>query len=541
MTTGPKPIRSPGASRKRISSSRSFVKTADLPLALLSGVLLALSFPKFGHPVLAWLALTPLIVAVVRAPPTTRRAFGLGWLAGAVCFAGTLYWLVETMTTFGGLPTPLAVFAAGLLVAYLALFPAAFAVILARLTKTLGRRALALAPAVWVSTELGRQYVWDGFPWELLGYSQVAVLPIAQIASVVGVYGLSFMLAAAATAIAHVVLTSGTRRWLVAGAVAALIGCSALWGSARLRRSSLLSSGEPVRVAVLQGNVLQKDKEEAYRGNHALAAEITTRYLDMTRRAVADGATFVIWPESSTPFYFELDLAGGAAIRRLAQETGATLLIGSDQLEPIKKDAAGASKRPNIRLYNAAFLVKPDGTVGATYRKMQLVPFGEYVPLKNIFFFVGPIVDSLDAFSPGTDPVLLPVGTHTASTAICYEVIFPNLIRRFVNDGSELLTTITNDAWYGRSSAAYQHWEQASMRAIEGGRYLARAANTGISGFVDPYGRVLASAGLFEPAMLVSDLRFITERTIYSRIGDLIAWLSLALTAAALLATWRVR
>jgi apolipoprotein N-acyltransferase len=172
---------------------------------------------------------------------------------------------------------------------------------------------------------------------------------------------------------------------------------------------------------------------------------------------------------------------------------------------------------------------------------MHLVPFGEYVPLKNIFFFVGPIVDSLDAFSPGTDPVLLPVGAHVASTAICYEVIFPSLIRHFVNDGSELLTTITNDAWYGRSSAAYQHWEQASMRAIEGGRYLARAANTGISGFVDPYGRVLASAGLFESAMLVGDLRFITERTVYSRIGDLIAWLSLALTAAALLAAWRVR
>lgn len=511
--------------------------------ALLSGVLLALSFPKFGHPAAAWLALTPLVVAVARGPITTRRAFGLGWLTGAVSFAGTLYWLVETMTTFGGLALPLAVFAAGLLVAYLALFPAAFAVILGRLTRAFGVRALALAPAAWVATELGRQYVWDGFPWTLLGYSQVTVLPIAQIASVVGVYGLSFVLAASATAIAYVALTSGSRRWVVAGTVAALIAGCAMWGGARLRRSPLLTSGDPVRVAVLQGNVLQKDKEAAYRGDHTLAAEITTRYLDMTRRAAAGGATFVIWPESSTPFFFERDLAGGAAIRRLAQETGATLLIGSDQIEPIETDAAvtPSSGRPRVRLYNAAFLVKPDGAVGGVYRKMHLVPFGEYVPLKNLFFFVGPIVDSLDAFSPGTDPAMLPVGAHMASTAICYEIIFPSLIRRFVNDGSELLTTITNDAWYGRSSAAYQHWEQASMRAIEGGRYLARAANTGISGFVDPYGRVLASAGLFEPALLVADLRFLTGRTIYSRIGDLAAWLSLALTAAALLAAWRVR
>jgi apolipoprotein N-acyltransferase len=128
-----------------------------------------------------------------------------------------------------------------------------------------------------------------------------------------------------------------------------------------------------------------------------------------------------------------------------------------------------------------------------------------------------------------------------ASTAICYEVVYSRLIRSFVTEGSELLTTITNDAWYGRSSAAYQHWEQASMRAIEGGRYLARAANTGISGFVDPYGRVVQKSDLFEQAMLVADLRFIRERTVYSRMGDVVAWLSVALTVAALLATARVR
>jgi apolipoprotein N-acyltransferase len=507
-----------------------------LPLALLSGVLLALSFPKFGHPAAAWLALTPLTVAVVRRQTTSRRAFALGWMAGAVYFTGTLYWLVETMTTFGGLATPLAVFAAGLLVAYLSLFPAAYAVILARLTGYVGMPALAVAPAIWVASELGRQYVWDGFPWTLLGYSQVSVLPVAQIASVAGVYGLSLLLAAAACAAAYVVLTAGTRRWIVAGAVAASIGACAVWGTVRLRQGSWLASGDPVRVAVLQGNVLQKDKEAAYLGDHVLGAQIMHRYLEMTRRAVAGGATFVIWPESSTPFFFERDLAWGGIIRRIAQETGATLLIGSDQIEPVKTEAP--SKTPQVRLYNAAFLVKPDGTVGAIYRKMHLVPFGEYVPLKDLFFFVGPIVEAVSAFSPGTDPVLLPIGDHLASTAICYEVIFPSLIRRFVNDGSELLTTITNDAWYGWSSAAYQHWEQAAMRSIEGGRYLARAANTGISGFVDPYGRVLVKAGLFESAMLVHDLRFITERTVYSRIGDLVAWLSLALTLAALLATW---
>lgn len=472
-----------------------------------------------------------------------RRAFFLGLTTGAVAFAGTLYWLVETMTTFGGLPTPAAIFAAGLLVAYLALFPAAFAVLTARFRARFGATGLLLAPAAWVSGELGRQYVWDGFPWTLLGYSQVTVLPIAQLASVCGVYGLSALLALTAAAAAYVVTERGRARWVVAASTAALVAAIAVWGSARLRASALLSHGQPVRVAVLQGNVAQDEKWDP-----AMRGEITDRYLTMTRQALAERASFIMWPESSTPLPFDQDIVGGAAIRRLAVESGATLLVGSDQVEPIKavqppeggSDEEG-SQKITARYYNAAFLVKPDGTVGAVYRKMHLVPFGEYVPLQSLLFFATPIIGAVAdfaPFSPGTDPVLLPVGSHVASTAICYEVIYPDLIRRFVRGGSELLTTITNDAWYGRSSAAYQHWDQASMRAIEEGRYLARAANTGISGFVDPYGRVIAKTSLFEPAVVVRDIRFLQDRTIYNRIGDLVAWLSLMLVAASVAATF---
>jgi apolipoprotein N-acyltransferase len=165
---------------------------------------------------------------------------------------------------------------------------------------------------------------------------------------------------------------------------------------------------------------------------------------------------------------------------------------------------------------------------------MHLVPFGEYVPLKRLLFFVDPLVEAVSDFTPGREPVLLPVAGHQASTAICYEVIYPRLMRSFVQRGSELLTTITNDAWYGWSSAAYQHFEQAAMRAIEEGRFLARAANTGVSGFVDPYGRVLERTRLFETAVLVRELRFTQARTLYSRIGDLAAYVCLALTLAAI-------
>jgi apolipoprotein N-acyltransferase len=511
----------------------------DFVLALLSGALLALSFPKFGHPTCAWIALAPLLVAVAHRAQPTRRAFALGLLSGAVYFAGTLYWLVETMTTFGGLSTPLAALAAALLIAYLSLFPAFFAVVLARLVRVAGRRALWAAPFVWVASEMGRTYILDGFPWELLGYSQASVLPVAQLASVVGVYGLSAFVALVSTAAAYVMLERSVARWHAAALTLVLVLAVGVWGGFRLRDSSLTRQGVPVRVAVLQGNVLQDQKWDP-----ALRDAIMARYVDMSREAIGRNAQFILWPESATPLPYEQDVARGETIRRLARDARVTLLIGSDQVEPVAP--AGQGRLPassNVegkeRLYNAAYLIQPDGSTAAIYRKIHLVPFGEYVPFKRLLFFVGTLVEAVSDFTPGSQALLLPVAGHQASTAICYEVIYASLMRDFVDHGSELLTTITNDAWYGRSSAAYQHWQQASLRSIEEGRYLARAANTGISGFVDPYGRVLQKSDLFVSAVMTEDVRFITTRTIYSQIGDVVGWLSVAFTALALVVTRR--
>jgi apolipoprotein N-acyltransferase len=190
--------------------------------------------------------------------------------------------------------------------------------------------------------------------------------------------------------------------------------------------------------------------------------------------------------------------------------------------------------------YNAAFQLAPDGRTAAVYRKIHLVPFGEYVPMSEWLTFFPPLVQTLAGFAPfkpGESMVMLPLGDHRTSTAICYEVVYPSLVREAVSGGSELLTTITNDAWYGHSSAPYQHFELAAMRAIEHGRYLARAANTGISGVVDPYGRVVARSGIFEQAGMVEEVRLLTGQTLYTRIGDVIAHAALALVAAALLLT----
>ena len=503
-----------------------------LSLALLSGLLLALSFPKFGHPSVAWLALAPLWLAVWHA---RRRhagyAFLLGWLAGLVYFAGALYWLVRVMTVYGGLSTPLAVIVAFLLMAYLALFPGFAAWAVGRGCRTLGAGALLLAPAAWAAGELGRTYIWSGFPWALLGYSQVPVLPIAQGASLVGVYGLS-MLLAWTSASAVYAFVAPRRRFVPAAAAAVAVAALGVWGAARVRDGALTREGTPVRVGVVQGNFSQEEKWDP-----ALRDVIMNRYIGLSRAALAEGAAFVLWPESSLPFYFEHDRAGVAPIRRLARETGAAFLVGSDQIEQVTFVAGERPADARDRYYNAAFLVAPDGATAGVYRKMHLVPFGEYVPLKDLLFFVAPLVEAVSDFSPGTEPAILKIQGHLASTAICYEVVYPRLIAGFVDRGSELLTTITNDAWFGRSSAAYQHWDQAVMRSIEQGRYLARAANTGISGFADPYGRVLEATALFESAVRVREVRFLQGRTVYGRIGDSVAYAGLAVTVMLLVLT----
>jgi apolipoprotein N-acyltransferase len=171
---------------------------------------------------------------------------------------------------------------------------------------------------------------------------------------------------------------------------------------------------------------------------------------------------------------------------------------------------------------------------------MHLVPFGEYVPLKRLLFFAAPLVEAVSDFSAGDASVLMDVDGHPVSTAICYEIVYPDLVRRFVAGGSELLTTITNDAWFGDTSAPHQHFAQASMRAIENGRYLVRAANTGISGVVDPYGRVVVQSRLFEPAVVTGTVTYRTEKTLYTRVGDLFAYLAVLTTIAMLIAGFRI-
>jgi apolipoprotein N-acyltransferase len=451
------------------------------------------------------------------------RLAWLGFLAGSVYFAGTLYWVVTVISTFGGLSWPIAVIVGILMVASLAVYPAAFAVLAGWAVARLGVKGVWLAPFLWVATEWLRATIGFAFPWVLLGTSQARVLPMAQAASVVGVYGLSWIVALAGSAAAAVALSRRRVHFWGTGAVVVLLGAIVVAGAVRLSRGTLLERGEPFRVGLVQGNVEQDVKwDPAYRD------PILARYIDFSRQALAQGAQLVIWPESSVPFYLDLEAALAAPIRRLAQEAETPFLIGSDEFE---RGPAGDA------YYNAAVLIGADGRSHGSYRKMQLVPFGEYVPLRRLLFFVGSLVQAVSDFSPGTEPRVFEMGDgRTVSVAICYESVYPWIARAFAARGSQLLATITNDAWFGRSSAAYQHFDQGALRAVEEGRYVVRAANTGISGAVDPYGRVLAASPIFEPAVLTVDVRLLSDRTIYSRVGDLIVWISLGIGLGVLLA-----
>jgi apolipoprotein N-acyltransferase len=358
-----------------------------------------------------------------------------------------------------------------------------------------------------------------------VGNSQVTVLPVAQLASVLGVYGLSALVVYINATLAFALLTSGRARITAVSAATITLVILGAWGTWRIAHGSLTREGSPIRVGLVQGNIAQEDK-----WNPREARRIFTTHIAMTRDVVRRGAQWVIWPESSTPFTFEDPLAspeGDAMLRDLAREVRVPILFGSDQV--IRRNPPQESE-----LYNAAFLLEPEGKTAAVYRKIHLVPFGEFFPLQRWISFVAPLVQRFTDFSTGTGPVMLPIGSHKVSTAICYEVVFPQLARDSVAAGSELLTTVTNDGWYGQSSAPYQHFEMASMRAIEQGRYLARAANTGISGIVDPYGRMVVRSGIFEQVGLVGEARFLTGRTVYSLIGDVIGWVSIALTVIAL-------
>ena len=478
-----------------------------------AGGALALSFPRMNWDGVAWIALAPLLaVALLRGP---RRGFLWGWLGGFTFFLGLLQWLNFTFSTFSAIPFPLTWLPTMALAAYCALWIALVMAVVGWMGTRAPGLALAVAPFVWVAAEWGRGHLFGGFPWGLLGYTQYSQLRVIQIAELGGVYAVSFVVLAVNAAVAGLVVLSWRPALVGLGGGAALLALTLGFGAWRL--------GEPPPQETARVSVMQPSIEQPLKWDPEHAGTVLRIYLALSRRAAADAPVLLVWPETATPTPLNRDPALVEILRELAAELRTALVVGSIDVE---------GSRPAV-LRNAAYVLTERGVEGR-YDKMQLVPFGEYVPLSRLIGFVRSWAEFISELEPGSRTVVFPGPPAPFGVVICYEGIFPELVREFVKNGARLIVNITNDAWFGRTSGPPQHLAMYALRAVEHRTAVVRSANTGVSAFVEPTGRIARRLPLFERDVLTADVPLRTRTTLYTRLGDWVAYLGLAVTAGVL-------
>jgi apolipoprotein N-acyltransferase len=501
--------------------------------ALLAGYALA-TFLAFPHPIAgrvldlgwlcAWLAPAFLVAGLTGLAP--RAAAKRAFVAGLVAHTAVLHWIYVVTVTYGHAPAVAGVLAPAGLAAYVAAHTAGFGAAAAWLGARGAAGPLALA-ALWTVFDHLRSFSLSGFPWATLGYAQHENAALLAWAPWTGVYGLSFVTVLGGAALAELVRAPRSRR-----AVLALAAVVALHlAGAGLAAHDGGDAGQPtLRVAVVQGNI---DQGVKWSPSHALRTlEI---YESLTRRAAARGAALVAWPETAVPGSLERDPTLRGRVQALARETGVTLVVGG----------VGVDEGPDgLRFYDSAFHVEPSGRTADRYDKAHLVPFGEYVPLRGLLGRVASAVArgiAPDDVSRGEGPRVLRIGAGESGAAlpagvpICYELLFPDLVRRFVASGASLMLAITNDAWYGRTGAPYQFLAITALRSAENRVWTARAANTGVSAFIDARGRVREQTAIFEEGLLVRDVPLRPPPlggSFYTRHGDVWAFACWVGTAA---------
>jgi len=483
--------------------------------AILSGLSAGLAFPKFNLSFLIWVSLIPLLFIISRRKP--KQSFLSGWIAGLFFYGLLLYWIPYVPAHYGNLPFSLSLLIYLILIGFLALFWGFFAWCQARIAKYFPRQAFLIAPFLWVSLEYILTYILTGFPWGLLGYAQAQNLPLIQVASLTGVYGVSFLIVLTSASFVHSIIEKKRLPFFL---VLVFVLVVHLWGLTLIKPTSIKSAA--FKAAVIQGNVSSDiywdfvSEEEVER--------LFELHLRLSRQASEQGAKLIIWPEFSVPLCFSCPEVRYKEFRQrlesFVQETGITLLLGTNE----RTEGAGEPE-----FYNTALCLSPDLTI-TKYYKMHLVPFGEYTPYKAIFSFIQKVTHAIGEVTPGKEHRLHRFQGFAFGSPICYEIIFPDLVRQFVQKGATFLATITNDGWYGTSSAPYQHFQIALFRAVENRRYLLRAATTGISGIIDPFGRVVKRSSLMTTDVLSSIIIPETKKTIYARWGDLWCWVSLTLS-----------
>jgi len=432
----------------------------------------------------------------------------------SVFFSGSFYWIAQTMIIYGGISTSLAAGVGALFACVYALYFVLFALGTYLAVRKFGPRGLFFAAPLWVTVELLRSFLFSGFPWMLSGYALVPYSGILQMVTITGVYGLSFLAAAVNSIIAYGLLQRNLR-WIAAAAVV----IAAAW---LIPIVGADEANSPITVRLVQTNI-PLDQPWKPQDFDALLKELTS----LSTRAGVDGQQkprIAVWPETPAPFYLSEDAEFRSRMQTIARTLDAYVLIGY-----IDKFGEAPS--------NSAGLLSPAGEQISRYDKMHLVPFGEYIPFQRLLFFAESLTRQVGNFAPGTEYTLSPVDGHRVSTIICYESIFPNLVRQFAKRGSELIILITNDGWFGESSAPYQHLRMGVVRAVENRRYMVRTANTGISAIIDPYGRIESETPIGVRTILDGTAHFRSDLTFYTQYGDVFAYVNVIVVIALLL--WR--
>lgn len=484
----------------------------EIFLSSASGILLTLAFPNFYFSQLAWVSFIPLFIALEKKPPP--KAFFLGWLTGLIHFMTLLHWVTVSITHYGNLPKEISILLLWLISLYLGLYVGCFSGLISFFRSRYLDDPVVISPIIWVILEYLRTYLLSGFPWGLLGYSQYQHLSLIQISDITGVYGVSFIIVMLNVFLYLLIKWTLFRRDPFPFRYALLTLITFLvvifYGSFRIKDIENLTKKSPsLKVDLIQGNIEQNQKWEPSYINETLHI-----YQGLTIEAAQNFSDLIVWPESAVPCYFTPELKYSSFFLNLLGKIKAPILFGSLAYEP-RKDIPH-----EFKYFNSAFLSSSGEKVFPRYDKIHLVPFGEYVPLKPLLPFVEKLVVGIGDFSPGDQFILFSIPQAKFGVLICYEIIFPDLSRSYSKSGAGFLVNITNDAWFGRTSAPYQHFSMAVFRAIENRTALVRAANSGISGIIEPTGYIQAQTPIFIRTFLEGKIPVKSQPTFYSQNGD---------------------
>jgi apolipoprotein N-acyltransferase len=504
-------------------------------LVLFSAILQILIFPLPGLYILSWVALAPLIVALLRArragelevdgalrlqPASAGQGFLLGYVCGILWYAGTCYWIYGTMRQYGGLSAPWALLTLFLFCCYLGLYHGFFGLILSVLASPRDyRRALVIAPFLWVAVELARTRI-TGFPWNLLGIAQVDNQALCRLAAWTGVYGISCEIVLVNVAVAAAFLVPRAKRGvMLAAAVAA---------GAALQAGGLIEA--PAAKADHVALLVQQNIPVDFSWTPASFQQTLNELAELTTQGaggkVAGTVNLIVWPETPAPF-FTNDTRFRNAVSQMARDTHAWVVAGA-----IGNDTARSSDGP---FYNSAVLVGPDGAWSGRYDKVHLVPFGEYLPFPSLFSFAGGLTKEVGQSERGISRAPLRAGDEQLGVFICYESVFPDEVRQFADKGAQVLVNISNDGWYGDSGAWAQHLNQTRMRAIENNRWVLGTADTGATASIDPWGRIVARVPRKQRITLLAPYGLNSATTFYTRHGDWFAYACAIISLGALI------